>query len=969
MAPNNDASEGDNGEGSQMGRNQKKKMARRSIEGSQDVAQNRPAVEPIKPTKAMEAGDERTTALDKVIRGSFAGYAQMDVLALGERLVFQTWNDRRLKEAEGAKLIASMKANGIRRFTRDAMIPIVVPSSLLNVALVSNKQLGQPLPVLHVGPNEIVKAASGQHRLYALRKLHQKLLEEQEDLNDRLEKLYALKPKTELAETETEKEAGATRQRLGEIMGQLDEFGNWGVVVYREEVLLEEGMDAAVRLSENKQLYEYAENDEDRMVRSVRHLIAARETSEDTFETAYDTIVAESKTYNSKMSRVFGSKMTVVMLMCLLSMGSHFRQMPEMSLTWIEGQVKTIVGMLSMWVQEQYEWLQLLASPDEFPTYEEVIRLNGLTRSTVDQQAREDAQGRMTTLGVQMTSATKGSVDVFKPYLGEMNGLYDLVEYKYDMGLESGKCRRSMADYFVGVESLLSGAWSKELKNPSDPMYAKLSRVMARVKVLFSEYGPVPLPKVMPLLTRGPFLMAAKILGPQEIPLREVSRWFDPLVDYARALTRDQIMADYTETMFKQIQGNAYLTNPDAAAKSVYRILWERMDFALKVLHFEILQRGPELRLCKKADLEQLAKDDARYKSEVDALMSAMKKSYNSSSPKAWLDVINRSVRGFEELKDSLWTVRPSSSKSFARDVRPMVLALLYEMELVSEYRYHTMNVEVAKLRTDIYDAVAAEDPGEILHSCGITQVMKRVYWWDNVSIPTVPFPLYDWQTKASGRQELARRLNNRLEIAKQQKGIQAILNMVEKSPLAHIGRVPGVIASEVYDALDRLIFALEVNEERKRFYRDNVGAGALFDRSQTEHLVYFRSEREVHPDNIGFSCDAHYRVQRDPVDDEDAETDEEGSEPGETGEEDSEEDDEHSPEARFYASGLSPTAKRLRDGNPDGSTDVHPDVPVSLLSSSYGSASVWYPRPSTYFVFNMSRTAYTTLRGFDPQV
>ncbi|KAH7920875.1 hypothetical protein BV22DRAFT_1132734 [Leucogyrophana mollusca] len=926
MAPkkNND-SNASNAVASGSGR--RKKQATEPESEEEEFVLNRQEVAPIKPKEVVDA---RTAHLDKVIRDACAGFAQMDVLALvdGGRLVFQTWNDRQLKEAEGAKLIASMKVHGIRRFARETMIPVVLPTSMMNIVPVSDERLGDKLPVLRVGENELVKAASGQHRVYALKKIHQKLEDEQKRLSALLDKLY----KTKLKTTLTQIQVNSVTEELSKVNGELHEnFGMWGVIVYREgetslflslwvvwwristesdvrahqceddtsqkcvhvsrartsiendtrgvveardpsppphivstrcardacdviretrKVLCEVGMDAAVRLSENKQLYEYAENEEDRMVRSVRQLIVAKETSEEAFETAYSAMVADSRAVNSKMSRVFGSKMTVVMLMCLLSMGSHFRQMQEMSLTWMENHVKTIIGMLSMWVQESFDFMRLLNSPDDFPCHTEVEALFKAARHPPSYPGVAEADASFARLGRQLMSARKGSVDVFKTLLDRVDDIFfDDVTDTFSLGT-----RKDLLDaYYYNVKDMLLDTWSTHLSDPSSPQYEKYSRIIARIDVAAWSCRPITPPKSLPpLLTRGSFLSAAAVLKEYSLPLAEVSRWFDPLVDYARGLVRDQLMADYTETMFKHIYDNPHLADPDETAKEVYHILWMDRETNLQMLHVLLIENGTVERTQRRQALDMVSQGSNTFSRDVETLLKAVRKDLNREAVRARTDL--NSVRGFKELKGSLWKVRSSNLKSLTRDVKTMLQALLYEMDTVKGYRQKLMNVMVANLRTKIYDAITAGEVGDSVPSgSGDVEVQKHFAWWDNVKVPNRPAPLPRWlKTVGEQRWILRDRLDHYTTGEEQRKAIQAIVSTVEKSPLALLGSSPGIVASEVHDVVSQLIHVLEINVQRKRFFEANDPAKVMYDPETTwHHTDYTRAEMLVHPSTM----------------------------------------------------------------------------------------------------------------------
>ncbi|KAH7920877.1 hypothetical protein BV22DRAFT_1179673 [Leucogyrophana mollusca] len=817
---------------------------------SQDFTLDRTPVVPLTPN---DPDHDRQLKLDLTIRNSLAGYAQIDVLALASQIEFQKWNDRPIDEHEATKLMNSMKATGIKRFSPEAMIPLVVSSSGYSVELSKNNLDDKNLPVLDVNAGVKMFAASGQHRIHALKKLREKLVAEEKEGITALNRLYALKNVEDTHRQQCEE----WRQKVGRIKGELETFGMWGVVVYHQEVLLREGTEAAQRLSTNKTLYEYLETDEDTMVQNIRELINAREIADDVFERTYTTMLQDAKGMNSKMSRVFSSKMTVVMLMCLLSLGTHFRQMPQMTLAFFEKQVKIHVGVLSMWVQEQFAVFQMLASPDDFPSLEDVEYWIGLVRRA-DGNA-EPYRQFLANASANMMKATKGSVEVFWPLLKLLDDKADDLVHFGD-GDDNERWQSSMNSYWIQVYRLMKKRWSGALANPADPDHSTYNCILSRVALWSSGYGPLGKKMPGPLLTVNVFDAAVKILESLPLSLSEVARWFDPLVDYARELVRSQLMADYTESIFLSIRNLPYLKHPDEVARTVYKIIWGERHRNLLRLEYRLHRCPPTVpRVVVKKALEAAVKEDPTMLKDSQALLEHIKGLVTASKKASSSKRANTSlahgdtVKGYPEIRASLWTWKDTSAKASTRDLQPIMQAMIQELAVVASYRPRLMNEAVVAFRGDLYQAIVEDDPGrqEITTQRGLVTV-KNFSWWDKVPVPDSPRGIPSWQEGAKASFTLRRRIIDQVEILEEHRKIQALVNTIERSPLS-VNNATRKVASEVSRAVTALIKAWEINGDRSRFFRGSDDQDLMFDPEDTEHADdYARAETLPDPRTIG---------------------------------------------------------------------------------------------------------------------
>ncbi|KAH7918685.1 hypothetical protein BV22DRAFT_1051570, partial [Leucogyrophana mollusca] len=651
---------------------------------SQDFALNRTPMVPLTPN---DPDHDCQLKLDLTIRNSLVGYAQIDVLALASQIAFQN---------------------------PEAMIPLVLLSSGYGVELSKNNLNDKNLPVLDVHAGVKMFAASGQHQIHALKKLHEKLVAEEKEGMTALNRLYALKNVEDTHRQQCEE----WRQKVGRIKGELETFGMWGVLVYHQD-----GTEAAQRLSTNKTLYEYLKTDEDTMVRNIRELINARETSDDAFEKTYMTMLQDAKGINSKMSRVFSSKMTIIMLMCLLSLGTHFHQMPQMTLVFFKKQVKIHVGVLSMWVQEQFAVFQMLASLDDFPSLKDVEYWIGPVRRA-DAKAEQYRQF-LANAAANMMKAMKGSVDVFWPLLKLLDDKADDLVHFGD-GDDNQRWQSSMNSYWIQVYQLMKKRWSSALTNPADPEHSTYNRILLQVALWSLGYGPLGRKMPGPLLTVNVFDATVKILEGLPLSLSEVSRIPCPRAHIGSTRSLDAHGRPFwqpcpgvrgnTESIFLLICNLPYLEHPDKVARTVYKIIWGEHHRNLLRLTYWLHRCPPTVpRIVVKKALEAAVKEDPKMLKDSQVLLEHIKGLVSTSKKASSSKRANTSLAHGDTVKGY-----------------PEIHAMIQELAIVASYRPRLMNEAVVAFRGDPYQAIVEDDPGrqETTTERGLATV-KNFSWWD----------------------------------------------------------------------------------------------------------------------------------------------------------------------------------------------------------------------------------------------
>jgi hypothetical protein len=151
----------------------------------------------------------------------------LDLQDWREKLVFGTWVDRRINEQQVDLLVTGFKEHGLKAFTREAQLLIIIPSSSVMGSLWPNLKDHTRPPILKFTPEtKVLAVAGGQHRMAALTKYQE----------------YKTRLLTRLQVTADQDEAEAARA-IKRVQDQLLECRYWGVALY------DQGKPARVSLS------------------------------------------------------------------------------------------------------------------------------------------------------------------------------------------------------------------------------------------------------------------------------------------------------------------------------------------------------------------------------------------------------------------------------------------------------------------------------------------------------------------------------------------------------------------------------------------------------------------------------------------------------------------------------------------------------------------------------------------------
>jgi len=170
--------------------------------------------------------------LDKKVAKCKVGVAWVNLLTMKNQLMFSKYNDQMEKDSEWAKLIASFKASGIVLMRDLSAIPIMIRVSRLKSGLTLAQDFSDPdtVPQLELGDVDVIIVALGQHRVSALKQHHKALQDELMVLEGRCAKISEA---SELMQ-EMIDEHKVLQGETGQLKGQLDGIGKWGIIVYDE---------------------------------------------------------------------------------------------------------------------------------------------------------------------------------------------------------------------------------------------------------------------------------------------------------------------------------------------------------------------------------------------------------------------------------------------------------------------------------------------------------------------------------------------------------------------------------------------------------------------------------------------------------------------------------------------------------------------------------------------------------------
>ncbi|KAH7904123.1 hypothetical protein BJ138DRAFT_1167090 [Hygrophoropsis aurantiaca] len=818
------------------------------------------------PSQLMSRGADELT-LQAMIDKSVLGYAKYHLLDGDSKIKFGLWNDRRLVEDEAKKVMASIEREGMMGFLKENMMPIVVRKSDIDaMKITKDDSLGAGLPELTLKRSEVdIQGASGQHRMWAVQKIFSNWKKEADLLEAGTKKIIGKRNPTDI----DHRNYNGMRQQLGVIKGNMNEFGWWGVKVYDAEVLLKDGNAAAKRLSQNKVLYEYVETEEEKMVAFIRELDAAPKSH---YAKLYQDMKEKAVKTSSKMSRVIHCEEMVRMLSLLLKLGPYFRSMKKMSLPFMSSVIDTHAGFLYMFVDRCCTVYRQLASPDPFPSYAEI---KGLLDSVVranDKEATEyiQAKTKLHEYQQQILRAKRGGLDIFKGAIGEIDVVFKAeIRHPSRLGIFDDDNDNDIQTYGDEVVKRLQAFWRKNLIGPAEDSDI-YNKILARTAVWFcpvSWSGDRP----TPLLSPESFLAAHDSMSKYKHSIREICRWFEPLVDFLhQPITRSQDFSDFTCSMFNVIQRSPWFKVEDKVTlkQEIFYAFWNNRDNLFLPLEYMVTDEEViSKRLVSKAELAKhfekpkdvhgLSPDEFKARSIRAAQAKALSAAMLEATKAANLHEASRAVKGMAGMLTTTWEFADKGQNK-ARDWNPCIHYLLFEMLNVAWYRPAIFVQPVVELRKHLFDCVAKYD--SLKNSIGYYGDVQRVpnfSWWDELVLPADPEAITDDEGNELSLEAMETAVRQRASVQADFDEIQGLVKKIEASMAARYtevdedGKVISYIAEDVSTILQTLAVTIAMNSDRNRFLAEHSKDTMKYDPNDFQRPDFVFAKHKLNPRSI----------------------------------------------------------------------------------------------------------------------
>lgn len=191
---------------------------------------------PLAASTGLDAKAAQVQKHEKAAHAAIIGYARFDIMQTPLR--FGDWNKRKLELAEAKRLAESFVVNGCQRFNAKHFMPLIIKKEYCKEGTYANNpDLEEQLPLLtltaDIPRKYIIRAASGQHRLKALREWLDIKKTEHAAVKRQLEKIQK-KPQDALTEEDTKRHNSELKAHVDGLEKLLSLDGQWGVALYDE---------------------------------------------------------------------------------------------------------------------------------------------------------------------------------------------------------------------------------------------------------------------------------------------------------------------------------------------------------------------------------------------------------------------------------------------------------------------------------------------------------------------------------------------------------------------------------------------------------------------------------------------------------------------------------------------------------------------------------------------------------------
>ncbi|KAG2138022.1 hypothetical protein DEU56DRAFT_912648 [Suillus clintonianus] len=482
-------------------RKEKKKQASDAIAPATVLVSNSVKLDtrPVQPAELTDDHALKIEQLNAALLPAKIGIGKINNLKLENKLIFGVYNDRPENTSEINKMVTSFEFNGIQAFSEPNALPIIIDRLRLSSDQMFDGEWDQRNTLMQVefSDTEPIVLASGQHRVAALRKLQISYLDEDSSLSKRLKELENLKEPTK----DDAEEHSAVRKKLATVKGHINIVGEWGVILYDQDILLADGTELAHHLSRNQNLHVYKETAEEVIVATFRTIgdEYKRAREEAALKVLEDYYSRPTHKKASNITRVLKNQRLVMTLaMDLHPMGSHYRCRRKFTVRWLGKSISVTMGMYSIYMSTGVDLFRRLASKDAFPSYKLIDTL--ITRSLKDDATMRPLWlNKLADLCDEIVNGTPGDPKIFIPYLTDIDDSASQCfrTYKGTFGTWNSNYLEALKSYEDQVHTALHDGWILRSESLEDKEW--LDVVLARILLWLTPIPNVHMP--MPLMT------------------------------------------------------------------------------------------------------------------------------------------------------------------------------------------------------------------------------------------------------------------------------------------------------------------------------------------------------------------------------------------------------------------------------------------------------------------------------------
>jgi hypothetical protein len=190
---------------------------------------------------AMENETAKHCDEEEMIHASQFSVNVINLFNPPKEINFGKWNTRPLVPLEWKKLKASMTAQGIKSFSTEHMMPLVIKRKYIDMSCVDNKASGYEAKTLELSeegkqPGVVVKLemAGGRHRMAALKSIKE---DKEKDLAKLKKQHLGLSKRRFTKDDAVAKKMQDLKdyeERMASLKEEISKIGLWGVIVYDE---------------------------------------------------------------------------------------------------------------------------------------------------------------------------------------------------------------------------------------------------------------------------------------------------------------------------------------------------------------------------------------------------------------------------------------------------------------------------------------------------------------------------------------------------------------------------------------------------------------------------------------------------------------------------------------------------------------------------------------------------------------